>query len=90
MKYIQPGSPTQNAYVERFNRFFREDVLDAYLFTDLSEVRKLSWEWMDDYNENHPHKSLGGISPKKYAELMNENQTQKSKESILCEPVKDI
>jgi len=90
MKYIQPGSPTQNAYIERFNRYFREDVLDAYLFNDLSEVRRLAWEWMDDYNTAHPHKSLGGISPQKYAEIMNKNPIQKSKDSALCEPVKDI
>ena len=89
MKYIQLGTPTQNAYVERFNRFFREDVLDAYLFNDLSEVRKLAWEWMDDYNETHPHKSLGGVSPKKYAEQMNREPIQKSKESELCGSVKD-
>ncbi|MGQ1889048.1 integrase core domain-containing protein [Thermophagus sp. OGC60D27] len=63
-------NPTQNAYIERFNRLFREDILDAYLFSDLHQVRELAWEWMDDYNEFHPHKSLGGISPIAYLKKM--------------------
>jgi putative transposase len=75
LKYIQPGSPTQNAYVERFNRFFREDILDAYLFYDLSEVKRLSWDWMTDYNENHPHKSLGGLSPANFAKTLTAEGT---------------
>ncbi len=90
LKHIQPGSPTQNAYVERFNRFFREDVLDAYMFNDLSEVRSLAWDWMTDYNEKHPHKSLGGISPLEYMKQMNNNQILKCEESSPCESIKDI
>lgn len=90
LKHIQPGSPTQNAYVERFNRFFREDILDAYLFNDLAHVKQLAWEWMDDYNEVHPHKSLGGMSPKGYVKGMNDKPISKSKESSLYEPVKGI
>ena len=66
VKYIQPGSPTQNAFIERFNRYFREDVLDAYWFEDLDQLRTIMERWRIDYNENHPHKSLGGFTPKQY------------------------
>lgn len=69
IKYIQPGKPTQNAYIERFNRSFREDVLDAYLFMDMDELRHIAWQWMEDYNQNHPHQSLNNQSPLKYLEL---------------------
>ena len=68
INYIQPGKPTQNAYIERFNRLFREDILDAYLFKDVDQVNTLSQEWKDDYNHNHPHKSLNKMSPKKFVE----------------------
>lgn len=73
MKYIQPGQPTQNAYIERFNRLFREDVLDAYVFEDLKQVKELAQEWKNDYNLNHPHSSLGGLSPKNYLRKLNVN-----------------
>ena len=53
----------QNGYVERFNRTYREDILDAYLFSDLRQVQNISDEWKDDYNGFHPHKSLNGYSP---------------------------
>jgi putative transposase len=66
LKYIQPGKPVQNAYIERFNRTYREDVLDAYIFENLQQLQAINEEWMTDYNENYPHESLGGISPKKY------------------------
>jgi len=61
--FIQPGKPMQNAYIERFNRFFREDILDAYWFEDLETLKDLAENWRNDYNQNHPHDSLGGKAP---------------------------
>jgi len=41
-------------------------MLDAYLFEDIYQVGDLSDRWKEDYNEKHPHGSLGGKSPRKY------------------------
>ena len=64
--YSEPGKPMQNGYIERFNRTFREDVLDAYLFSSISQFQIIADKWSEDYNDNHPHGSLGNISPKEY------------------------
>lgn len=67
LQYIQPGKPAQNAYIERLDRTFREDGLDAYLFGSITEVNAIAYEWQIEYNSNHPHKALNGLSPWLYA-----------------------
>ena len=65
--HIQPGKPAQNAYVERFNRTYREEVLDAYLFDDLQEVRYITEQWLETYNTIRPHEALQGLAPRQFA-----------------------
>jgi putative transposase len=69
IKYIQPGKPTQNAYIERLNKTYREDILDAYLFQTLEQIRILSEEWQWIYNREIPHGSINDMTPYEYSKL---------------------
>lgn len=73
IQYIQPGKPAQNAYIERFNRTYREAVLDMYLFRNIQEVQNITDTWLKHYNEERPHESLNNQSPLNYIKQLNQN-----------------
>jgi len=64
--YIEKGTPSQNGSLERLNRTFREDILDAYLFDDLDQAQRFAYQWMWMYNNDRPHQALLGLTPRKF------------------------
>jgi putative transposase len=79
--FIQPGKPDQNAYIERFNKTYREEVLDAYVFDTIEQVREITEAWLYEYNEERPHDSLGRVPPLMF---MPRQQPAAESNSELC------
>jgi putative transposase len=66
LQFIEPGSPTQNAYIERVNKTYRTEILDVYVFDTMVQLREITEAWRKKYNTKRPHESLGGIPPVKH------------------------
>jgi len=64
LRYIQPGKPQQNAYIERYNRTVRYDWLNQHLFESIEEVQHYATKWLWVYNNERPNSAIGGITPK--------------------------
>lgn len=79
IQYIQPGKSMQNGYIERFNRLYREAVLDAYLFFELEDVKLLTQQWIEEYNERRPHEGLNNLTPVEYKKLASEKKNTQLK-----------
>ena len=71
LRFIEPGKPNQNAYVESFNGRLRDECLNEHWFTSLEHARVVIEDWRRDYNEERPKKDLGGVPPAVYAARLN-------------------
>jgi putative transposase len=69
LRFIRPGKPIENAYVERFNGKFRDECLNEHWFVSLVDAKAAIESWRVDYNTVRPHSSLGGRTPDQFAAL---------------------
>lgn len=65
--FIQPGKPTQNAFIESLNGKFRNECLNQHWFRSLREAEQIIDQWRDHYNHIRPHSALGYIPPVEFA-----------------------
>ena len=71
INFITPGRPMENSYVESFNGKLRDECLNMHWFTDIYDARKKIEDWRNFYNEERPHSSLKGLTPKEFANMNN-------------------
>ena len=67
LPFIQPGKPTQNAFVESFNGMFRDYCLNLHWFATLTDARSIIENWQRHFNHVRPHRSLGRTPPAVFA-----------------------
>lgn len=88
LEFISPGKPTQNAFIERFNRTYWTEILDFYLFRTLNEAREITESWLMEYNHERPHESLNNLTPEEYRLMTEKPELSKvrgTKAGILTE-----
>ena len=76
MKFIRPDTPNVNAYIERFNRTVRDDVLDFYRFNSLDEAQDIVTQWCWIYNRERSHTALKGMTPRAYRQAWEPHHKQ--------------
>jgi len=76
LRFIQPGKPVQNAYIESFNGKFRNECLNDNVFVSLHSAQKIIENWRQDYNSERPHSSLNDMTPEEFSAHFKELQTK--------------
>jgi putative transposase len=74
LKFIAPGKPTQNAFIESFNGKFRDECLNEHVFVNLHNAQQIIETWRKDYNAMRPHKSLKNRTPEEFSAGFFRNQ----------------
>ena len=72
LRFIEPGKPTQNAFIERFNGRVRDECLNLHWFQTLAEAKTMIEAWREEYNSYRPHGSLGGLTPLEFLSRRSE------------------
>jgi len=85
--FIQPGKPTQNAFIESFNARVRDELLAANRFRTTFEARAAADEWRDTYNTGHPRSALYGMSPEEFLSRYETNLSSTEINGCMTGPI---
>jgi len=66
LRFIEPGKPVQNAFVESLNGKLRDECLNLHWFRSLRHAREEIESWRRHYNTERPHSALGYLSPMEF------------------------
>lgn len=77
LEFIKPGKPTQNAFIEYFNRKYRNEILDFYLFRALNEAREITERWLMEYNSERLHEFLNNLTLEEYRLMAEKPEVSK-------------
>ncbi|MCS3609038.1 transposase InsO family protein [Erwinia rhapontici] len=78
LEFIKPDKQTQNAFIERFNRTYRTEILDFHLFRTLNKAREITKRWLREYNSERPHESLNNLTLEEYRLMAEKNRSPQS------------
>ncbi len=68
--FIEPGKSTQAAFLESFNAWLRDECLNERVFKGVQEAQHALEQWRWHYNQERPHRSLGGRTPNEFAQRL--------------------
>lgn len=68
LEFIELDKSTQNTFIEQFNRTYRTETLDFYLFRTLNGAREVTERWLVEYNSERSHESLNNLSRRNTAD----------------------
>lgn len=83
LRFIQPGKPTQNAYIESFNGKFRDECLNDNVFVSLHSAQNIIEKWRQDYNTERPHSSLNDLTPEEFVAIFKDQQAENTKLNLV-------
>ena len=66
LRFITPGRPVENCFIESFNGRFRDECLNENWFLDMKDAKRKIEAWRVDYNTTRPHSSLGQLTPEEF------------------------
>jgi len=78
LRFIQPGKPVQNAFIESFNGRLRDECLNEHVFTGLDDARRKIEAWRKDYNTHRPHSALGYMTPEEFAKSLRTTENDRN------------